>query len=83
MIAPFTLQEEEMLFCSTGGGDHKAQASCKHIAWKAPFSVFPRLFNKNILKQQHAENAAKSAEIDVKELLKLLKVVLQPWWGQS
>ena len=32
MIAPFTLQEEEMLFCSTGGGDHKAQASCKHIA---------------------------------------------------
>ena len=38
--------------------------------------------SKRILKQQHAENAAKSAEIDVSELPKLQNVLSpQPWLG--
>ena len=66
MITAFTLQEEKILCRSAGAG------------WKAPFSIFLRLFNKNIFKQQHAENAGKSAEINVLELLKLQNVLRRP-----
>ena len=37
--------------------------------------LFFCLFNKSILKQQHAENTAKCAKIDVSELLKLQNVL--------
>ena len=50
------------------------RSSCFKLELKAPISTFPHFFNKNILKQEHAANAAKSAEIDVSELLKLQSV---------
>ena len=37
-------------------------------------SIFLRFFNKDILKWQHAESAAKSAKINVLEPLKLKNV---------
>ena len=48
------------------------------------FSVFLRLFDQRILKQQHPENAAKSAEVQVLELLKLQNALRpQAWMGDS
>ena len=48
------------------------------------FSVFLRLFNQSILKQQHPENAAKSAEVEVLALLKLQNALRpQAWMGDS
>ena len=48
------------------------------------FSVFVRLFNQSIPKQQHPENAAKSAEVEVLELLKLQNALRpQAWMGDS
>ena len=57
---------------------------CFKLELKAPVFTFPHFFNKNILRQEHAENAAKTAEIDVSELLKLQYVFRpQPWLGQG
>ena len=51
------------------------------LGLKAPFCILLRVFNKNILKQQNAEN---HTEIDFLELLKLQNVLRpQTWLGQS
>ena len=52
----------------------RATGPCFKLGWKV-FLFFSAFFKKNIPKQQHAENAAKSTEIDVSELLKLLNVL--------
>ena len=46
------------------GREHRAQSPCFKLREKAPFSVFLLIYNKNILKQQHTQNPAKTAEID-------------------
>ena len=46
---------------------HGTHASLFKLGWKASISIF--------LKQQHAENTAKCAKIDVSELLKLQNVL--------
>ena len=53
-----------------GWGGAQVLSLCFKLGGKARLYNFLRLFNKIILKQQYAENAAKSAEIDVSELLK-------------
>ena len=53
-----------------GWGGAQVLPLCVKLGGKARLYNFLRLFNKIILKQQYAENAAKSAEIDVSELLK-------------
>ena len=53
------------------GEDTGYRSSCFKLELKAPISTFPHFLNKNILKQEDAANAAKSAEIDVSKLLKL------------
>ena len=51
---------------------------------KASFSIFLRLFNKSILKQQHADDGARGTETDLFELLKLQNILRpQPWLGQN
>ena len=66
MIVPFTWQEEEILCRGAGAGrGHRAEGPCFKLGQEAPFSTFLRLFNKNILKQEHKERAVKSAKIDV------------------
>ena len=84
MIATLTLQEKEILCKAAGAGAEGLWgiAHCFELGWKATFSTFLRLFNKNILEQQHAENVAKSAEIDVLELLSLQNV-LRSQLGQN
>ena len=47
------------------------QAPYLKLGSEAAFSIFLHLFDKNILKQEHAENA----KIDVLELLKLQNVL--------
>ena len=54
---------------------HGTHASLFKLGWKASISIFLCLFNESILKQQHAENTAKCAKIDVSELLKLQNVL--------
>ena len=54
------------------------RAPCSELGWKALFSIFLCLFNKSILIRKHAENAGKSAEIDVLDLLKLQSNLLPP-----
>ena len=72
MKEPFTLQKEEISYRATRvGGGYGAPTPCFKLGSKTPVSVFLFLFNKSILKQQHVENSAKGAEIDVSELLKL------------
>ena len=56
------------------GEDTGYRSSCFKLELKAPISTFPHFLNKNILKQEHAANAAKSAEIDVSKLLKLQNI---------
>ena len=58
---------------------------CFNLGWKAPFSIFLILLNKRILKQQHGENAARNAKIDVLEFLNLQNLLLcsQPSLGQN
>ena len=66
MIVPYTWQEGEILCRGAGAGrGHRVEAPCFKLGQKAPFSIFLRLFNKKILKQEHAERAVKSAKIDV------------------
>ena len=75
MIASFNLQEEEVLSreegVAEGRGRVQGTAPLFQIRMNTPFFILLRLFNKSILKQQHAENTAKSAEKDISELLKL------------
>ena len=60
------------------------RSSCFKLELKAPVSIFLHPFNKSVLKQQYAQNAAKNKEIDVSELLKLQNVLRpQPWLGQG
>ena len=54
---------------------HRTHASLFKLGWKASISIFLCLFNKSILKQQHAENTAKCAKIDDSELLKFQNVL--------
>ena len=55
-----------------------------YIKMKSALFYFVSLFNKNILKQQYAENAAKSDEIEVLDFLKLRNVFFTPTycWGK-
>ena len=66
------------------GKEHGERVFLFWIRMKSNFFVFLRLVHKNILKQQQAENAAKSTEKDVLELLQLQNGLCpQPWWRQS
>ena len=66
------------------GKEHGERVFLFWIRMKSNFFVFLRLVHKNILKQQQAENAAKSTEKDVLELLQLPNVLCpQPWLRQS
>ena len=65
------------------GKEHGERALLFWIRMKSNFFVFLRLVHKNILKQQQAENAAKSTEKDVLEFLQLQNVLCpQPWLRQ-
>ena len=78
MIAAFTLEEVEML-CRTAGDRRWPQGTGLFVLnhdEKQPILFFFCLFNKSFLKQQHAQNAARSAEIHVLGLLKLQNVFL-------
>ena len=71
MIATFTSQEEKILCRVAGAGGRRGTGHsprCFELGWKVHFSFFLPGFNKSILKQQHAKNAAKKAETDVWEL---------------
>ena len=66
------------------GKEHGERVFLFWIRMKSNFFVFLRLVHKNILKQQQAENAAKSTEKDVLELLQLQNVLCpQPRLRQS
>ena len=61
------------------GGDTGYRSSCFKLELKAPISTFPHFLNKNILKQEDAANAAKSAEIDRRfKAFKIAKCFLPP-----
>ena len=47
------------LSLGTWGRSPLSSPSCFEFAWKVPFTIFLRHFNKSILKQWHAENTAK------------------------
>ena len=89
MIATFTLQEKEILCRVTrvvwGGKGEEARGIVPlFFLKKASFSIFLRLFNKSILKQQHADDGARGTETDLFELLKLQNILRpQPWLGQN
>ena len=62
---------------------HRAQSPILNQDEKYHFLFFC-LFNKNILEEQHATNAEKSAEVDVLQLLKLQNVLPpKPWLWKS
>ena len=85
MIATYTLQEKDYTGLVGDGEESTGRLlPVLNSDEKHHFLSF-RLFNKNILKQEHAKNAAKSAEIDLSELLRLQNVLLrhQPCLGQS
>ena len=72
MIAASTLQIDNILWKAAGTGRSTGHSPlCSKLGLKASFSVYLRLFNKSILKQQYAKNPGKSAELEVSELLKL------------
>ena len=63
MVGAFAIQEEEI--CRTGIRGHGAQGPVFWIRIKSTFTCFFSLFDKSILKQQHAGNAAKVPKLTI------------------
>ena len=69
MIVAFTLLEEEIICMAAETGGHWSKAPLFWIRMKSILFYFLHLFSKAFL-TENAENAGKSAGIDVLELLK-------------
>ena len=70
MIAADTRKRTIMQGCQSHMRAHGAGPPFFQLRWKALLSIFLHLFNKIVLKQQHAENTVESAELDVLDFLK-------------
>ena len=84
MMAALTLQEEEILGMATRAWGHRCIGlPVFNLDKSALFHFFLSLFNKNVLKQQHAGNAEKSVEIDVSELLSFQNFLNSQRWRRG